>query len=453
MAKQQTRATELARLLNSTSRPIYVLDDEQTLIFCNRACLDWVRLPADELLGRRCAYHSSPDVSGADAVAAGLCPPPAAMAGEPTTATIARTLDGRIHRRRARFIPLGDRPEELIALVAVVDAEDIEVPEATAPSVEEPDALHDRLRQLRRLSAGRYRLERLVGDSPAIRRARRQVELAAGSRASVLIVGPPGSGRQHLASTIHYAHGEGSLIPLACSTLGAELIESTVAALAAGPLRDRAADGTLLLNDADRIPPEAQAELAGVISGKSPLPRVIATAREPLVDLARRGEYQDELAAVLGTIVIELPPLARRRGDLPLLAQLFLEEENVRGTKQLGGFTSEALDLLDAYPWPGNVDELVRMVTEAHQHAEGPEIGPGDLPRRIHLAAEAAARPRRVEETIVLDKLLGRIERELIGRALARAKGNKSKAARLLGMTRPRLYRRLVQLGLEEDSE
>ena len=93
---------------------------------------------------------------------------------------------------------------------------------------------------------------------------------------------------------------------------------------------------------------------------------------------------------------------------------------------------------------------MARVVAEAHERAEGVQIGVGDLPERLHLAGHAAAHPRRPEETIVLDELLGRIERELIQRALARAKGNKTKAARLLGMTRPRLYRRLVQLGMEE---
>jgi DNA-binding NtrC family response regulator len=107
---------------------------------------------------------------------------------------------------------------------------------------------------------------------------------------------------------------------------------------------------------------------------------------------------------------------------------------------------------LDAYAWPGNLDELARVVAEAHRRVEGPQVGAGDLPDRIRLAAEAAAYPPRPEETIVLDEFLAGVERELIRRALAQAKGNKAKAARLLGMTRPRLYRRLVQLGLEGDS-
>jgi DNA-binding NtrC family response regulator len=142
--------------------------------------------------------------------------------------------------------------------------------------------------------------------------------------------------------------------------------------------------------------------------------------------------------------------LAERREDLPLVAQLFLEEVNSQGGKQLAGFTPEALDAMHAYPWPGNLDELAATVAVAHQRAGGPQITLADLPDEIHLAAAAAARPRKPEETIVLDEFLARVERELIQRALRRAKGNKTRAARLLGMTRPRLYRRMVQLGLEE---
>jgi len=228
------------------------------------------------------------------------------------------------------------------------------------------------------------------------------------------------------------------------------LIHSTVAALAARRPPPGQAGGTLLLNEADKLPLEVQAEMAKVLSAKSFQLRCIATSGQSLGDLARRGQYREDLASVLSTIVIELPPLAERRRDLPMLAQLFLEDANSRGTKQVAGFSSEALDRLDGYPWPGNVDELAHMVAEAHQRAEGVQIRVGDLPERIRLAADAAAHPPRQEERIVLDEFLGRIERELIRRALARAKGNKTKAAKLLGMTRPRLYRRLVQLGLEE---
>ncbi|HUT90644.1 MAG TPA: sigma 54-interacting transcriptional regulator [Thermoguttaceae bacterium] len=462
MARSRTIAGELAKLLNSAAQPIYVLDDEQTLIFCNKACLEWVGRTADQLHGRRCAYHSSPEATGPDAVAAGLCPSPEVLAGRETSGTIACVdAEGRLRRRRARFVPLGGSPEDTIGLIALVDTEDLPDPdqgqETAAPPTDQTETawLHDRIRAFRHQAAERVRVDRLLGETPAARRARTQVVLAAQNRASVLVVGPTGSGRQHVAEAIHYAARlatPGSLIPLACSVLGADLIRSTVAALASRRPAPGEIGGTLLLNEADELPPEVQPEMARVFAARSFPMRLIATARHSLDDLARRGKYREDLASLLSTIVIELPPLAERRGDLPLLAQLFLEEANARGTKQLAGFSPEALDRLDGYAWPGNLDELAQMVTEAHRRAEGARIEVGDLPERIHLAAYAAAHPRRPEETIVLDEFLGRIERELIHRALAQAKGNKTKAAKLLGMTRPRLYRRLVQLGLEEDS-
>ena len=460
MPTKRTRTAALARLLNEARRPIYVLDGEQTIVFCNEACLDWLGRSIDEMLGRRCVYHSSPDVTGPDAVAAALCPPPAAFTGELTAGTVARGDAEASARRRARFVPVGETPDDLVALVVLVDEQDLPETEAIGDGLaatEEPtaDELHDRIRRFRREAASRYRIDRLLGESPAMRRVRAQVELAARCRASVLVVGPPGSGRQHVAAAIHYGSDpehEGSLIPLACSALGADMIQSTVRALAANPLGDRAARSTLVLNEVDRLP-------AGGSRG------VGRRALGPIVPSPAGGHGRAAAGGIGPPRRISPGPgrgarhAARsscrrwpeRREDLPLLAQMFLEEANARGGHQVGGFSPEALDRLDAYPWPGNVDELAQMVAEAHERAEGPEIAVGDLPKRIHLAADAAAHPRPVEETIQLDTLLAEIECELIHRALAQAKGNKAKAARLLGLTRPRLYRRLVQLGLEEE--
>lgn len=459
MVRMRSSATELARLLDAVQRPIYAIDEDHRLIFCNRACLDWLGRSAGDLLGRPCVYQAGGELQDADAVVAGLCPPPSAWTHGETRAVVACTTpDGRLLRRGAQVVPLHNDKEQVAGLLVLVQVGDMTEPEALAAAAADGEAAvwHERLRHWRRQAVGRYRLDRLVGDSPAMYRVRAQVELAAASRASVLIVGPPGSGRQHIAGAIHYAAGEGAgqLVPLACSILGAELIDSTVVALATkSPREADAGHGTLLLNDVDQLPLNAQADLAAAISSPTFPLRVMATARQTLEDLVRQGKYRSDLAAVLGTLVIELPALAQRRADLPKLAQWFLEENNARGEKQVGGFSSEAMDRLDAYPWPGNLDELAAVVAEAHRHAEGTEIGVGDLPQRLHLAASAAAHPRRTETTIVLDEFLGRIEVELIRRALSQAKGNKSKAAKLLGMTRPRLYRRMEQLGLLDESK
>jgi DNA-binding NtrC family response regulator len=239
-------------------------------------------------------------------------------------------------------------------------------------------------------------------------------------------------------------------VPVLCSTLGTELLRSTLFALLGrqkGAAERPAA--TLLLNDVHELPAEVQIELVERLRGDPPL-RIVSTAAAPLDQYASRGEFRPDLACALSTIEILLPPLAERREDLPLLAQMFLEELNAQRGKQLHGFSPEALDQLAAYPWPGNIDELAAMVREAHEQAEGSQVGPRDLPQRIFLAAAANRRPRRDPETIKLEEFLGTIELELIQRALRLAKGNKTKAARLLGLTRPRLYRRMVQLGLEK---
>ena len=445
-------------MLDFPGQPVYVLDRDGRIVFCNDACRQWLGPAGDGLIGCRCAYYSSPEVAGPDAVAAGLCPPPAVFGGQEATAGVCRSNEaGQTAYRQARFIPLGATAGEVIGVVAVLGSEDLPEPPAESPpaSVEpEPTQLRELLRRYRRQAVLRHGIDRLVGNSPAIHRARAQVELAAGSRASVLLVGPSGSGRQYIASAIHYGtdpEAAGGLIPLACSLLGPELMRSTLdALLGSRRFAQDATQNTLLLSQADQLPLELQAELTAVVSARTFPLRLMATAEQPLGELARRGRYREYLAALLSTITIELPPLAQRRADLPLLAQMFLEEANARGSKQLGGFAAEALDRLDNYSWPGNIDELAQVVVQSHQRAAGPLVQPDDLPERLRWAAEAAAKPRRKEETIVLDEFLGRIERELVRRALGRAKGNKAKAARLLGLTRPRLYRRMVQLGLEQ---
>lgn len=111
------------------------------------------------------------------------------------------------------------------------------------------------------------------------------------------------------------------------------------------------------------------------------------------------------------------------------------------------------LDALAAYAWPLNVDELAELVRQSHERASGAKLLRRIYPAGCSMPAGAATHPPKASEAIVLEDFLAHVERELIERALLRAKGNKSKAARLLGMTRPRLYRRLVQLGLEQADE
>ena len=157
------------------------------------------------------------------------------------------------------------------------------------------------------------------------------------------------------------------------------------------------------------------------------------------------------LIDAISTIAIRVPRLVDRLEDLPILAQFFLEACNRSNSKQVGSLRPDALDSLALYSWPGELDQLRETIEAAHAACTSHAIAAADLPPIFHQAFRAAAHVRRQPERIVLDELLAAIEKEAIVRALAQAGGNKSEAATLLGMTRPRLYRRLVQLGLVSD--
>jgi DNA-binding NtrC family response regulator len=163
------------------------------------------------------------------------------------------------------------------------------------------------------------------------------------------------------------------------------------------------------------------------------------TTLEPLID-------------AISTIAVRLPRLVERLEDLPILAQYFLESSNRNNSKQVGSIQPDALDSLALYCWPGELDQLRDTIEAAHAACTSHAITASDLPPIVHHAFRAAAHVRRRPEPIVLDELLASIEKEAITRALAQAGGNKSEAATLLGMTRPRLYRRLVQLGLVSET-
>ena len=458
MARARNRGALLGRLLDTASQPLYILDEDRRIVFLNTAFRRWVGAVADDLVGRRSSYHSVPESTEVEMLAAALCPPPAAFSGKRCTGVIVRNdREGQLTRRRASFLALGD-VTDLIAVIAVVD--DLELPDdfdAAAdvePALSEAQELHESLRRFRLQQVKDYSLDRFVGTSIAIQRARAQACLAAETDTSVAIVGPKGSGKERLARAIHFGQDEceaGTIVPLDCSVLGGDLVRSTAIALAAQDAEsERPGQNTLLLNGAETIGRDSQVELAGILFDR-PFPlRTIATSSERLIDLVKRGEYDPRLALGLSTLEIEVPPLAERTEDLPILTQLFIEQINAEGEKQVGGAVAEVLDMFAAYSWPENVDELAAAVAEAHERAEGPEIGPADVPENIRLGLEAIARPRRQEVTIQLDEYLAEIERELIERAMRQAKGNKTKAASLLGMNRPRLYRRLVQLGLVE---
>jgi DNA-binding NtrC family response regulator len=453
-------ANELSRLLHAADSPVYFVADDRKIVFVNRACAVWLGIEASDLQGRICRYRSG-DADPLTAAADSLCPPPEVFHGRRTSSVLCvQVAGGGCSRRRAEFVPLAGDDGIAVGVLAVVET--AELPEESVDGIssvtqaDEAAHLHEVVQKLRATTAHRHRLERLAGRTPAMLRVRAQVETAAQCQQTVLIVGSGGSGKQHVAGTIHFSQSPptGAIVPISCASLPTELLVSTLHALVKKQAASDEPPATLVLTDVQMMPADVQAEMAKSLVARPKNLRVIATSKLPLLSLVEQGTFRNDLAMLLSTIVIELPPLSARREDIPLVAQMLLEDCNADSKlKQLRGFAAEAMDRLAAYDWPGEIDELAGIVREAFALAEGYEITAADLPKKLRFAADAAKFPRKSIESIELEKVLAQIETELIERAMKQSKGNKSRAAKLLGLTRPRLYRRMVQLGLAGEDD
>jgi DNA-binding NtrC family response regulator len=484
-------SNSLHQLLDRSSRPVYAIDGRRRIVYCNAALAAWLELDSERVVGRLVEYHSEPP-DGDEAKRSGqapladLCPPPRALGGEACTGTIScAARGGRLAHRHANFMPLPvleaeDRETPRDAGVFVLlDSRDLSPEELATEVATDPSAddLHRAIRRFRRNQADHYAVESLLGDSSAMQKVRAQVAAAALSGANVLVAGVPGSGRGHVARAVHYrGSGEVStrLMPVDCKVANDESLRRSLEVL-----RSRADDPkhrpTLLLENLECLEPALQSQLAFVIRQSAFHPRVIATcnSQSPCsraeVDAAIESEnisttgtandtqgvtasIECALHDAISTITITVPRLRERLADLPILAQCFLESCNRGSGKQVGSIRADAVDALALHLWPGELDELREAIASAHARTTSHEITPADLPAFVHHAAQAAVRSRPPTERIVLDELLAQIEREAIVRALSQANGNKTDAAALLGMNRPRLYRRLVQLGLIVES-
>jgi len=476
MATRRSGWNELRRLLDTVAVPWFVVDAHRHIVWCNHALTRATELGQDELVHRECRYHTPEGTSRADAIAAALCPPPELDRGSTTTTVVTwLSSSGDEVRYHATFAPLVDtlvasssetcESMQSAGFLVVVTLHgplsgfsgDEQTPDAVLLADDpSPSALHNQVRTFRLAWGRRYHVDRLIGSSCHARRIREQVEMASDGKGAVLIVGPEGSGRRHIARAIHYSRGDsraGRLVHLSATALSPDTLNSAVRGLSAAvDSNSRPSMATLLLAQVDRLPDDLQLQLETLLEDQHPGVRLISTATGRLDQRARDGRFRWRLAMRLDALTIELPPFRERREDIAPIAQLFVEEFNALEDKQLGGFQQEALDQLAAYGWPGEIGELRDVVFEACRRAAAPLIAESDLPRKVAHGVIASTPPREAEETIVLDEFLAQIESEIVRRALYQAKGNKSKAAALLGLTRPRLYRRLVQLGLQDDA-
>lgn len=453
MAKRVRTTRRLEVWLKDTSVALFVLNSQRRLVFFNVGCerlTGWT--PAD-VLGRVCDYLSESNASDPSSLLAVLTPPAAVWSGQTTTVPmhLIRRESGSV-TCNIHFYPLTDLEQKVQAALGIIQPTTHSVP---SDQVTISQRMHAELAALRQSLRQQYSESSLIAQTPAMRRVLGQLKLAQQSALPLLMIGEEGTGRQFMARQIHLASdfGRRSFVPLDCRRLPAEQLEATFQRMSTAQHLEALQTGTVYLNHVEALPRDIQRMVLKMIGSRSATtPRVIAAAHRHLEPLVESGDFLVELQLALTSLSIIVPPLRNRLDDLPHLSQFFLEEGNRGQPRQIDGFQNDVWLQFRRYDWPGNVRELRAVVMEARDACTGSMIETGQLPfwfrsgvdrQSIGTTTRNRAQP--------LDPLLQQIEREQIELALAEARQNKAKAAEILGITRPRLYRRMEILGILDD--
>ncbi|HLF98809.1 MAG TPA: sigma-54 dependent transcriptional regulator [Methylococcaceae bacterium] len=312
-----------------------------------------------------------------------------------------------------------------------------------------------------------------VGRSPAMRQVYEMIRRVAESKTSVLITGETGTGKELAARAIHHASPRRSalFVPINCAAIPAELLESELFGHAKGAFtgahRERvgkfemAQNGTLFLDEITEMNPLLQAKLLRVLQenlierlgSNEPIPvdvrLIAATNRDPLEALRQR-KLREDLYYRIQVFTVELPPLRKRLEDIPLLVEHFLAKLGAKLGIAAPAMEPRAIEKLQAYRWPGNVREMENVMERAMVLSRGARIDIRHLPQDIvdsapRTDASPDATPFR---NLSLEPAVEELERNFIAQALARAGGNKARAARLLEISERSLWYKLKKYGL-----
>src|SRR6202790_227263 len=336
-------------------------------------------------------------------------------------------------------------------------------------------------RTLRQQVDGRYGLENIIGESPALREVLDTIRQVAPSSANVLIEGESGTGKELAAHAIHNLsrHNKAKFVTVHCAALSPQLLESELFGHERGAFTgaherrigrfEQANGGTIFLDEVAEIDPSTQVKLLRVMSEERAFERVggnqtlradvriIAATNKNLEKLVQEGKFRDDLFFRLNVVRITMPPLRERKEDIPLLIRGFLRHFCKANEKPLIDLTADAMDALLTYNWPGNVRELRTAIEHGVVMATGPKITVRDLPMALRQAASAVL-PHGMSPTKAfggrtspLD--LHETERKLILQALATSKGNVTAAAKKLGISRRTLHRKINEMNAAKSAE
>lgn len=318
---------------------------------------------------------------------------------------------------------------------------------------------------LRKQVNRRYGFEELVGESHEMQELVQRVKAIADTRATVLIEGESGTGKELIARAVHKNSSRASkpFMPIHCAALSESLIESelfghekgsfTGAAARRQGLFELANGGTVFLDEIGEVPLATQVKLLRVlesreflrVGGTEPVTvdvRILAATNRVLSEEVEEGRFREDLFYRLNVVLVAIPPLRSRSGDIPLLVQKFLTEfchEHGKAEVQL---SKKALNRLMQFHWPGNVRQLRNVIESLVLFSTGREIDLDDLPPELSESQNG-------EIAVRIGTQLDQIERQVIERTLLSTSGNRTRAADLLGISRRTLLRKIKELGLE----
>lgn len=461
MKSERSRRGSWEGWLGKTATPIFVLGSDRSIQMFNTGCELLTGWQAKEVVGQVCNFRSDASHNSLEGMTAGLSPPAEVFAGsELEVPTYLECRGGPPIAKVIRFTPIKDAKGKVTGVVGIISAIEPPAPaEIKSPILR----LHAELATVRNRLRKRFGEQTLVGQSRLMQRVVNQVGLAQKTSASLYLQGEPGTGKEHLARVIHFGGMQQRhwFVPLDCKRMSSAEMTSILERLVEVHRRGSSSEsrpqpGTVYLADVEELPRDLQEMIVRDLlrePGKEEFDaglRLIAAGEGPLKEGVANEKLRIDLAAALGTLTIELPPLRERGEDLPLLSQHFLEQQNKTGNKQQTGFAEGVMEEFLRYNWPGNLDELQEVIQAACDQGDG-QIKPGDLPFRFRAGREAQDYPPPMPpEPMPLDSTLEGIEKELIVAALERNGFNKTKAAEMLQVNRARLYRRMEQLGIED---
>jgi two-component system response regulator HydG len=329
--------------------------------------------------------------------------------------------------------------------------------------------LREENRLLRETLGAHFDTQNIIGTSPAMMRLMETVAQVATSEATVLITGESGTGKEMIAGAIHFnsLRKDGPFVKINCAAITETLLESELFGHEKGAFTGayrrkegrfrQAHGGTLFLDEVSEMSLAMQVKLLRVlqdreitrVGGEEVVKvdvRIIAATNKDLMAEIRAGRFRDDLYYRLNVVGTAMPPLRERREDIPLLAQHFLEQFSEKNRKRIKGFTPQAMDRLMRYEWPGNVRELMNAIERAVVLGRAEYLNEQEFPLIMGEAGPEGGLPVRGAGSGEMP--LDEVEKTTILRTLELSNGNKSEAARRLGITRRTLHKKLKAYGV-----